>query len=866
MGAGIGAGSALQVLVGGWLFQRLLTDQKFIDSPYDIFKFALLISPLSCLVGATVGVLTLYQSGAVSLDSMSFNWLTWWVGDTLGAMLFTPLILTLVSTKKWLSIRRKLLSLVPTTIIFSAILALFFSSVEIYRQKQIDQLTEVASRLHLGIEQRFIDSANKLRAYSAFFEASDFVSAVDFDAFSSSVVADDPIFQAVGWTPIVPHQRRAKVEASVRARGYPDFTFTESSANGLVPAAERATYYPVLYIYPFEPNKSAFGLNLGADPSRLAALDRAFDEQRSIATAPIDLVQELDKKVGFILYLPVFLAQQASPLSLAENRLAGYVSGVFRIPTVLEIAKHEAGSIGIGIDIKDVTDKQRPVPMEVSDLLALPGFAPVIHTFELGQRHYQLTFFMSENYGADAKDWSSWIILTGGFLIAALFNSVVLMLTTTSQNIRNEVARKTEDLLSATNAAVEANDAKTNFLANMSHEFRTPLNAIIGLNELCLRTPLTSLQTDYLSKAQLASTTLLALINNTLDYAKIESGMLELENADFSLIAIVEKTHAIFSMQALQKGLTFAVTVPARMPSVLVGDALRVEQVLLNLCSNAFKFTEQGGISLALVIRSQTDTSIALELRVSDTGIGISSAQQTNLFDSFRQADASTARQYGGTGLGLAISRRFVDLMGGGIEVHSELGHGSQFCVRLMFPIAAVSDLIDGTVVNQKLALPLNLRLRDSSEPAFAPAADAPAQAAPSDAPRRALNGLTILIVEDNAMNRLVAEGLLSSEGALVTLAHDGYQALEILEATVDFDLVLLDIQMPGMDGYEVARKIRALTGDASRLPIVAMTANVMPDDVALCLAAGMDDHMGKPLDINAMVDQILDLLGKSTG
>jgi len=861
MGASIGAGSMLQVRLAGWLFQRLLSDKKFIDSPHDILKFTLLISPLSCLVGATFGVLTLYLKGFVSLDSLSFTWLTWWVGDTIGAMLFTPLILTLVSANKWLTIQRKLLSLVPTTLIFSSILVLFFGSMQIYRQSQADQLAKVANQMYLDIEQRFSDATSKLLAYSAFFQASDFVSTADFDAFSNTVVARDPTFQAVGWTPAVSHERRAEVEAGVRARGYPDYTFTEPSANGLVVAGQRETYYPVLYIYPFEANKSAFGLDLGANAERLAALRRAFNERQSIATAPIHLIQELEQALGFILYLPVFQAKAASPVSLAENRFLGYVSGVFRIPTVLNRAKHEAGVIGIGIDMSDVTDAQRPQPLQISDLSASPGVTPVIHTFELGQRQYQLCFFISEDYRGDGKDWTSWIILTGGFLIAALFNSVILMLMATTQNIRNEVARKTEDLLNATQEAVEANDAKTKFLANMSHEFRTPLNAIIGLNELCLRTPLTSLQTDYLSKAQLASNTLLALINNTLDYAKIESGKLQIENAEFSLLAIIEKTQAIFSTQALQKGLTFDVSVPARMPSILIGDALRVEQILLNLCSNAFKFTERGGITLALVIRSQTATSIALELIVSDTGIGISSRQQPHLFESFRQADTSTARQYGGTGLGLTISRQFVELMGGVIEVHSELGHGSQFSVRLMFPIGAGSKLVDGMVLNQKLAVPLNRLPRDVTEPALAVATDGTAQAPPTNVPRGTLSGLAILIVEDNAINRLVAEGLLRSEGAEISLAQDGYQALEILKSKPDLDLILLDVQMPGMDGYEVARTIRAMTGEVSHIPIMAMTANVMADDVALCLAAGMDDHIGKPLDINAMADKIVALL-----
>ena len=856
-GLSISIGAVLQMLIGGRLFRLLLSGDRDIRTPHDILKFVLIISPVGCLISATVGVLSLYLNGLDGLDKVAFSWLTWWVGDTIGAMLFTPLILTLFSSSRPLSASRKLLSLVPITIIFSAIILLFLGSLQVHRQDQINAFNEVATRLHLDIERHLRDSANKLLAYSAFFQASTFVSADDFSAFSTTVLSDNPIFQVVGWTPIVRREQRAAIEAEQRSRGYPAFAFTDPGPNGMVSAAEQDIYYPVLYIFPFESNKRAFGLNLGAIPSRLAALNRALAIRQGVATAPIRLVQEQNGAPGFILYLPVFRVQPLDSESRPASKLQGYISGGFRISTLLDRAEREAQSMGIGLSMDDITDGEDP--LWASAEIAAPEFQPITFSLYFGQREYKLTFFITEKFRLFDKDWTSWIILTAGFLIAALINSVLLMLAATTESIRNEVARKTEDLTQATLLAVEANAAKSNFLANMSHEFRTPLNAIIGLNELCLMTPLSALQTDYLSKAQVASMTLLDLINQTLDYEKIVLGKLELEAAPFSLINVLDKMHAVFATQAVHKKLFFVVTVPALVPEILIGDELRVEQVLLNLCSNAVKFTDQGGVTLALVITSRTQSDTTLELSVTDTGIGMSADEQTHLFESFRQADASTARKYGGTGLGLNISHQLIGIMGGDIEVHSEPGLGSQFAVRLNFQTTQNDAPVKGALSNGGLVGSQAMTQEASIERVYAAAIPVPP---PSEVTKEVLSGLALLVVEDNIINRVVAEGLLRSLGAEITLAVDGFHALEILQSRTDFDIILLDIQMPGMDGYEVARKIRALPGALGQLPLVAMTANVMADDIARCYAAGMNDHIGKPLNIRVMADKILACVG----
>jgi signal transduction histidine kinase/CheY-like chemotaxis protein len=843
----------LQMLFGALLYRRILSTDRNIGTPKDIIKFVFLISPLSCLISPTAGVSLLYLNGLVSLNNYSYTWLTWWVGDTIGVMLFTPLILTLLTFNQGLSAARKLISLVPMMIILIAIVTLFFGSVSFSKRNQSSEFNKFTERLNVDINQKLLESASILRAYSAFFRASTRVTMLDFVDFSETITAVDSVFQTIAWAPVVPGAERELFEARMLGDGFPAFSIVETSRYGLVPSAVRDSYYPLTYIYPSPFDDGALGLDLGGLTSRLNVLIQAFKHGQGVATAPIQGAENINGRASFILYVPVFRVTKIISTGSPEKELIGYISGEFWISKLLQKARGEAEAKGIFIDLHDITDGVQR--LQESPIRSKNGNPPLNYHINFGKRIYQLSFYSDPNYGFYKKDWISWIILTSGFLIAALLNSVILMLAATAENIRNEVARKTEDLVRATQVAIEANKAKSNFLANMSHEFRTPLNAIIGLNQLCLMTPLTVTQTDYLNKSQVASSTLLGLINDTLDYEKISLGKMELEMVPFSIYNIFEKMDAIFSTQATQKGLYFGKNILSTVPELLTGDALRLEQVLLNLCSNAIKFTEQGGVTLELFVISKKPKHIGMQFRVTDTGIGISADDQGHLFESFRQGDASTARKYGGTGLGLNISSQLINLMGGKIDVQSEVGVGSVFTIEIMFRVphdysgqlGLVSE--NGLNVQQSLA---------QGEPPMRVYDGAIPMESKAEVTENELQGLRLLVVEDNTLNRLVAERLLQSRGAEVTLAVDGFNALEILNSSSDFDLILLDIQMPGMDGYELARKIRELPDGVARLPLVAMTANVMTDDIDRCYNAGMDDHIGKPLDISAMSNKIL--------
>ena len=378
----------------------------------------------------------------------------------------------------------------------------------------------------------------------------------------------------------------------------------------------------------------------------------------------------------------------------------------------------------------------------------------------------------------------------------------------------DEMRKVQADLRTARDASEQSARTKSEFLANMSHEIRTPMNGITGLIHLLLKTELTAGQRGYAEKIAFSARSLLRIINDILDFSKIEAGKLEMESIDFDLKAVMEEIGDVFGEKARKKGLRLNIAAPGGL-SALVGDPLRLRQVLINLVGNAMKFTERGEINVGAEIIEQTDNFTRICFFVQDTGIGMTHEQASTLFSPFTQADSSITRKYGGTGLGLAISKSLVELMGGGIWVESCPGAGTTFRFTARFSAVTACGLKESGTGPE-----------NTSE---------------------GLEGGYILIAEDNEINQLIAKELLEAKGHRVDIADNGKIAVDMLQKS-EYDLVLMDIQMPEMDGISATRKIRECVAHA-HLPIIAMSAHAMAEDMEKSIACGMNAHLTKPID-----------------
>jgi two-component system sensor histidine kinase/response regulator len=372
-----------------------------------------------------------------------------------------------------------------------------------------------------------------------------------------------------------------------------------------------------------------------------------------------------------------------------------------------------------------------------------------------------------------------------------------------------------------------ANQAKSAFLANMSHEIRTPMNVIMGLTHLLSRDARDSAQRERLGQINDAASHLMQVINDVLDLSKIEAGRFELEHTDFSLKTMLERSCALVAGQAQAKGLAIEVRID-RVPDALRGDPTRLSQALINLLVNAVKFTDHGHVLLQAELLSREAGNLRVRFGVRDTGIGIPADKLDQLFQAFVQADTSTTRRFGGTGLGLAITRHLAVLMDGDVGVNSEPGVGSEFWLT--------ACLEEGTAI-----------AIDAS-----PAQSEDAQ----DQLLRHYGDALVLLVEDHPLNQLLALELLKSAGLRVEVANNGVEAVAQVQRR-HHDLILMDMQMPEMDGLEATRRIRALPACANT-PIIAMTANAFNDDREACLAAGMNDHLVKPIDLPKLYAALL--------
>jgi len=427
-------------------------------------------------------------------------------------------------------------------------------------------------------------------------------------------------------------------------------------------------------------------------------------------------------------------------------------------------------------------------------------------------------------------DFSHEVDFMGDF--SAAFNSMTRQLKDSFaalEKSRAETARLYAETQAAKEAAEEATRAKSEFLANMSHEIRTPMNAIMGMAHLALKTDLTPKQYDYLKKVDISARSLLGIINDILDFSKIEAGKMDMESVDFQLEDTLDNISTLIGIKTQEKGLELLFKTDPSVPTALVGDPLRLGQILINLANNAVKFTESGEIVVTTELVKKDDAQVTLKFSVRDTGIGMTAAQAAKLFQPFMQADSSTTRKYGGTGLGLTISKRLAEMMGGEIWVESEPGRGSSFSFTANYGLG-----------------------KEHARKIFRPAQD--------------LRGMKVLVVDDNATSREILKEMLESfsfEVSLAATGQEGITELETASASRPFELVIMDWQMPGMDGIEASRRIKSHAGLSHIPAVILVTAYGREEIMQKAEAAGLEGFLLKPVSPSMLFDAIMQAFGR---
>lgn len=680
---------------------------------------------------------------------------------------------------------------------------------------------------------------------AALFAASDDVTLSDWKTFVDILKIEDtlPGISGIGFIEPVVRARQSEYLADLAVRGVQDVT--------VHPQTNRADILSISYIEPIANNREAVGLDIGFEENRRLAAYRARDSGKATITKRIFLVQDKTKSAGFLLLRPIYQST-SSPTSVSDRRAAfrGWIYAPFVASRFMkDLTASQGSNLGITVYDGKAPDVGRLIfKSEADSEKVRSSLYAVTKTLPIMGQTWTISWQSSPEFESSVGTQEPTFVLIGGLALIIAFSTLVIFYARREAYVKEEVRTKTQSLVDkekeivrALNVAEAATGAKSKFLANMSHEIRTPMNGVIGFIQLLDDGTLNETQQKYVRLISDSGSSMMTLLNDILDISKVDSGAMVIKPEPSDVRHMLNGCVKLFSPNAEEKRLKLIVNLADNLPDQICVDGFRLRQVVMNLLANAIKFTESGHIAISAHFtemqpdRQGGDRTGELHISVTDTGVGISPQRQAAIFEPFVQEDDSTARKYGGSGLGLTISKQLVELMDGSIEMESQLATGSTFSVKI--PVARVCADVSESSGMSSASLALS-----------------------SD---ETVSAKRILVAEDHDINQVLIGEMLTKLGYEYELAIDGAEAIAMIRkaevADNQYSLVLMDLQMPYVDGIKATRMVRSHGIDAKALPIVALTANAFEQDVARCLQAGMQAHLAKPLAIEHLRTAVFD-------